>query len=233
MRRLLLAILLSLTPTLWAAEPRVVVSHPKVVPVGSQVVLDAQGSIHDTEFSLGWEVIEPASLQLETADKGGRTDVIGYFTAEKAGTYQIAVTAYGSSESKPRLAHTKTFEILVKNISPDPKPGPKPDPKPAPVPANEELWLTLVFEQNRMTLSETLFMIGTEWRRVARDNNINVFVLYSNSNEVGKKQLEKYLPSELPAAVVQRANGVVLEESTKTVKDEASLISLLKSLRGK
>lgn len=153
MRRLLLALLLSLPSLAFAAAPVASITGPTTATVGQPVMLDLAGSTSDADFPLQVEVAGDSEFKPTLRvwyDRDGKPG-LAVLTAPRVGNYTVVVVAIGKPEgAQTSVMRIAAWPIEITPIAPAPKPpepGPGPDPQPPtpePSPVAGKLWGVLV-----------------------------------------------------------------------------------------
>lgn len=243
MRRLLAVLILAISPTLFAAEPKAVISGPTTATVGTPVLLDLGGSQSDPEYPLQVEVagdgeFKPAlRLWYDASAKPG----LAVLTAPRTGNYTVVVVAIGKPEGADKTA-TKiaAWPISIEPIAPAPKPpdpGPEPGPTPpdpvppGPSPVAGKLWGVLVLP-DLPTYAEASLRTDPEIRGAFTAKNTTFRSYLAGEQEIQSSTWKSALAAAGgPPAVLWIAEGGKVVASTKAATEE-KILADLKTLRG-
>lgn len=241
MRRLLLAVLLSLPGLALAAEPKAVVTGPTTATVGQAVLLDLGGSASDPEYPLQVEVAGDGEFKptlrvwFDASQKPG----LAVLTAPRAGSYTVVVVAIGKPDGSDKtLTRIAAWPITIEPIAPAPRPDPEPpgpippDPvPPGPTPVTGKLWGTLVLPAFP-TVAEASLRTDPDIRAAFTAKNATFRNYLAIEQEMDKPGWKAALTAAggPPVVLWQNESGKVVKSTAGAT--EAKILADLTALRG-
>jgi hypothetical protein len=239
MRRLLLALLLSLPALALGAEPKASIVGPTTATVGQPVLLDLGGSASDPEYPLQVEVAGEGDfkptlrLWYDASQKPG----LAVLTAPRAGSYTVVVVAIGKPEGSDKtLTRIAAWPLTVEPIAPAPKPpGPDPVPPdpvpPAPGPITGSLWGVLVLP-DLPSVPEAALRTSLAIRSAFAAKNTTFRSYLASESEIQSAGWKAALTAAggAPAVLWLTDGGKIVK--TTAGATEAKILADLKALRG-
>lgn len=211
-----------------ADAPKASLKGPSSVPAGGTIVLDARASVADEPLT--WQLDGP-DVPFVVLDQDARKGVVALIPSAPPGKYTIVVIAQGTPAGGTKLqAHAATWTVTV-DASPSPAP-PAPPPVPAPAKSAGPLHVSLVVSladitpqlgKLRSALPDSLKAAGVGYHSYTTEDH---------SAELTRLKLTKTVADVgTPALIVQADDGSFLSRS-KAPADVASVLTLVKQLRG-